>query len=88
MNCEKLISLQGGGLLKLFIYEENNKYHCTDKESETRYKELVYVINSVEDIGDFMLSEFERDKHDVDYLIAFAFCVKNRLEKQQEDIEM
>jgi len=74
--------------LKLFIYEENDKYHCTDKESETRYKELVYVINSVEDIGDFMLTEFERDKHSVDYLIAFAFDVKNKLEKQQGDIEM
>ena len=39
-------------------------------------------------LGDFMLSEFERDKHDVDYLIAFAYGVKNRLEKQQEDIKM
>jgi len=82
------MSKKGGTKLKLFIYEENNKYHCTDKESETRYKELVYVINSVDDIGDFMLSEFERDKHNVDYLIAFAFGVKNRLEKQKEDIEM
>ena len=74
--------------MKLYIYEDNNKYLCTKDEKKTRYKECVYVINSVEDIGDFMLSEFEKDKHDVDYLIAFAYSVKKRFTKQKEDIEM
>ena len=64
--------------MKLYIFEENNKYVCTKDEKKTRYKECVYVINSVDDIGDFMLSEFEKDKHDVDYLKALwfgsAFC--------------
>ena len=74
--------------MQLYIFEENNKYVCTKDEKKTRYKECVYVINSVEDIADFMLSEFEKDKHDVDYLIAFAYSVKNKFTKQREDIEM
>lgn len=74
--------------MKLYIFEENNKYVCTKDEKKTRYKECVYVINSVEDIGDFMLTEFEKDKHDVNYLITFANTVKKKFTKQKEDIEM
>ena len=74
--------------MKLYIFEENNKYVCTQDEKKTRYKELVYVISSVEDIGDFMLTEFENGKHNVDYLITFANTVKKKFTKQKDDIEM
>ena len=35
-----------------------------------------------------MLSEFEKDNHDVDYLIIFVNTVKKKFTKQKEDIEM
>lgn len=35
-----------------------------------------------------MLSEFEKDKHNVDYLITFANTVTKKFTKQKDDIEM
>ncbi len=35
-----------------------------------------------------MLSEFEKDKHDEDYLITFANTDKKKFTKQKEDMEM
>ena len=57
---------------------------------QCKYKDFLSLlnINLASDIGDFMLTEFEKGKHNVDYLITFANTVKKKFTKQKDEIEM
>ena len=74
--------------MKIFIYINNDTLSYTTDEKKIICADTIYLIKNNEDIGEFLLDEFEKDRFNIDILIEIANKVKDELKNLNKENEM